>query len=175
MSQQLSFDALYSAYADLVYNLCLHYVQHQETAEELCQDVFVKAHQQLGRFRGASSPKTWLYRITVNHCLDHLKAQKRQKRFGWHVGLDTETDALKNFDHPGVALEDKEALAEVFSHINALPERQKTALLLKAVEGLPQSEIAEIMQLSVKAVESLLSRAKARLRKKMNKTEGGAP
>ncbi|MEO1449053.1 MAG: RNA polymerase sigma factor [Bacteroidota bacterium] len=170
MGRPPSFDELYAQYASLVYNLCIQYVQHAPTAEELTQDVFVKIYQQLSRFKGKSSLKTWIYRITINHCLDHLKAQKRQKRFGRHVGL--EEAPVAHFDHPGVTLEDQEALAQLFAHINELPDRQKTALLLKAVDGLPQREIAEIMQLGIKAVESLLSRAKATLRKKINTSEG---
>lgn len=175
MAASDTFDELYTQYAELVYNLCLQYVQHAETAEELTQDVFVKVHQQLPRFRGASSAKTWMYRIAVNHCLDHLKAQKRQKRFGWRVSWDEAAPATVDFQHPGVALEDQEDVARLFLHINALPPRQKTAILLKAAEGLPQKEIATIMELSTKAVESLLSRAKATLRKNIAASEGKAP
>lgn len=170
MARLPSFDELYTSYADLVYNLCLQYVPNAAVAEELTQDVFMKVYKQASRFKGASSPKTWIYRIAINHCLDHLKAQKRQKRFGRHVGI--EEVPLATLDHPGVALEDKEALARLFTHIHTLPDRQRTALLLKAVEGLPQQEIADIMELSVKAVESLLSRAKSALRKKIAAAEG---
>lgn len=158
----------------MVYNLCLNYLQQREDAEEVTQNVFVKVHEKMGGFSGKSTIKTWIYRITINQCLDHLKARKRQKRFGFHVSLSgTETEGgqtkleLPNFDHPGVLLEDKEALKEVFDSINELPAKQKTAVLLNAVDGLTQQEIADIMKLSIKAVESLLSRGKKYLRSRL--------
>ncbi len=161
----------------MVFNLALNHLQQREEAEEVTQDVFVKVHQKLEGFSGRSSVKTWIYRITVNQCLDRLKARKRLKRSGFHLrifgGDDRDPIAeLPDHDHPGVQLEDKEAVHALFALMDELPERQRTALILKAMDGLEQQEIAEIMQLNVKAVESLLSRAKTGLKKKMNQNEG---
>jgi RNA polymerase sigma-70 factor (ECF subfamily) len=77
-----------------------------------------------------------------------------------------------NFNHPGILLEQKEALESLFQHINALPDNQKTALILSKLEQKSQKEVAEIMKLSTKAVESLLQRAKTNLAKKINPSEG---
>lgn len=71
--------------------------------------------------------------------------------------------ALTVFDHPGVALENKEATERIMRAVGRLPDNQQTALILKAIEGMPQQEIAEVMETSLKAVESLLSRAKKNL------------
>jgi len=168
----ISFQEIYGSYSKMVYNLCLNYLQNEGDAEDATQEVFVKIHQQLHKFKGKSNLKTWVYRITINYCLDFLRAQKRQKRFGFIYSIfqpnfDVNKKALTNFNHPGVQLEDEEAVAELFKKISELPEKQKTALLLKSMEGLSQKQIADIMQLSVKAVESLLSRAKKKLKENL--------
>ena len=76
---------------------------------------------------------------------------------------------IPDFNHPGVLLEDKEEVEYIFKTINELPERQKTAILLKSIDGVSQKETANILNISEKALESLLSRARANLKKKLNK------
>lgn len=163
---------IYEKHQHLVFNLCLNYLQNKHDAEEAAQDVFVKIHQKMVNFREAASIRTWIYRITVNHCLDVQRARKRQKRFGILRSFFDENNEKRtdppDFDHPGVLLEDRESLQILFGKINQLPENQRTALLLKHLDDLPQREIAEIMQISEKAVESLLMRAKSNLNKKLN-------
>jgi RNA polymerase sigma-70 factor (ECF subfamily) len=170
-----SFPEVYEKHQHLAYNLCLNYLQNRQEAEEAAQDVFVKVHAKLPGFEGKSSLKTWIYRIAVNHCLDVLKARKRQKRFAFITGLFGEEEKnhlqLSDFNHPGVLLEDRESLETLFGKINRLPDNQKTALLLRYLDDLPQREIAEVMQLSEKAVESLLQRAKQQLRKSTSLTD----
>lgn len=170
------FGDIYEQHRNLVYNLCLHYLLNTQDAEEAAQDVFVKVHARLSAFRGQSSLKTWVYRITVNHCLDVLRARRRQKRFAFITSLfagpgEVPVEAPR-FDHPGVLLEDREALESLFSKIRELPENQKTALILRYLDDLPPPEIAEVMDLSLKAVESLLQRGKQNLEKKLRAGEG---
>ncbi len=160
----------------MVFNVCLNYLQNTHDAEEVTQDVFVKIHSKLDSFKAESELKTWVYRIAVNQSLDFLKAKKRKKRFGFHLFIRTDMNedagVFSSFDHPGVQLENKEATEHIFKAINQLPERQKTALLLKSMEELSQNEIAEVMELSLKAVESLLSRARANLKEILKNNEG---
>ncbi|MBR9919739.1 MAG: RNA polymerase sigma factor [Bacteroidetes bacterium] len=172
-----SFRLLYEQYSDLVFNLCLNYLQNEADAEEVTQDVFLKVYQNIDHFRDDSSLKTWIYRIGINKCLDFLKAKKRRKRFGILLplfsGPTSETlKAGSDFRHPGIQLEDQEALQQLFKHINDLPEKQKSALILKAIDGLSQKEIAGILKTTEKAVESLLSRARKNLQKKIDQSEG---
>ena len=167
-----SFNEMYNEHVNMVYNLCLSYFQNIEEAEEVTQDVFVKVYEKNATFKGDSSLKTWIYRITINSCLDFLKAKKRVKRFGLFTSLfnehQHERKGFEDFNHPGVLLEDKEALENLFTQINELPEKQKTALILKSVDGMSQKEIAEVMNTSEKSVESLLSRSRSNLKKKRN-------
>lgn len=155
-----------------MYNLALGYVQNKEDAEDITQEVFVKLYQHLHKYDAtAASVKTWVYRIAINQCLDFIKARQTKKRFGFVVSLFSKdsneplADA-KHFNHPGIAAENKELLQKLFSIINQLPPNQRTALLLTRLEERPQKEVAEIMNISVKAVESLLQRARQTVSKK---------
>ncbi len=165
------FNQIYKDYNGMVYNLCLSYLQNIEEAEEVMQDVFLKVYEKHDSFRGNSSLKTWIYRITINKNLDFIKAKKRAKRFGFLAVINGDSknqeQPLVNFNHPGVELEDKEAMHLLFQKINTLPHKQKTALILKYIDGFSQKEIAKTMELSEKAVESLLSRAKRGLKSKL--------
>ena len=160
-----------------MYNLALHYVQNSEDAQEITQDVFVSVHQSLESFKGNSNISTWLYRITINKSLDFLKAKKRKKRFSLLTSIffDNSQDIKHDMsepNHPGVQLEDKEAIDRIFHQINLLPDNQKTALILHKIEHKSQVEVAEIMDISPKAVESLIVRAKNNLSKNLKQNEG---
>ena len=176
-----AFRLLYDLFQAKVYNTCLSYLKNNEEAEEATQDVFLEIHKSASLFRYESSASTWVYRLSVNKCLDRIRHRKRQKRFTMIFGLfNKDTGALEvdppEFYHPGIQLENKEQATILFKAIDKLPENQQTAFILKHVEGLPQKEIAQIMQMGEKAVESLLQRAKANLRKLLsdfyNNTEG---
>lgn len=168
-----SFKKLFEEFKDRVYNTALSYLQNAEEAEEITQDVFVEIFHSSKKFKGESSVSTWIYRIAVNKSLDQLRHRKRKKRFAYIASLfSSETGELRfdkpNFEHPGVVLENKENSKTIFKAIQKLPESQQTAFLLSFVEGLPRQEVAEVMNTSLKAVESLLHRAKQNLRNELD-------
>lgn len=165
-------EELYTRYGTMVYNLALNYVQNVEDAEEITQDVFLSVYEKLDTFQAQSSHKTWIYRITINKSLDFIKFKNSKKR--WYIfGVKTTNDGvfgtLSDFNHPGVQLEQKESVKHIFDIINSLPENQKTAFLLSKLDGLSNPEIAAIMETSISAVESLVFRAKATLKQKLEK------
>jgi len=171
----VDFETLYITHKDLVYNLALNYCQNTEDAEEIAQDVFLALHQKLNTFKAKSELKTWVYRITVNKSLDFLKAKKTLKRSFFFTAKridDESTFNISDFRHPGVLLEEKESMAKIFAAINSLPENQKTAIILLKIEQRSKQETAEIMETSVKAIESLYQRAKNKLKEKLNENEG---
>jgi RNA polymerase sigma factor (sigma-70 family) len=178
LRNNLSFSAVYESHCKMVYNLALQYVQNVQDAEDITQEVFVKLHQNLHLFDAETATlKTWIYRITINQSLDFIKSKKAKKRFGFITALFSGDNneplaGITNFNHPGVAAEDKEALQHIFRLINSLPDNQRTAFILARLEDKSQKEIAEIMNLTTKAVESLLQRAKQSLQKKLNNSEG---
>lgn len=173
----MNFEEIYTAHSKMVFNLALQYVQNIEDAEEITQDVFVSIHQSYSGFKEESSVKTWIYRITINKSLDHIRSKQRKRRFAFFTSLffegsNTPKHETPSFDHPGILMEDKESINAIFQKINGLPDNQKTALILHKIEQKTQAEVGEIMNLSTKAVESLIQRAKAGLLKKMDDTEG---
>ena len=176
MIDREKFKELYEEYKDLVYNLNLHYLQNKEESEDITQDVFIKLFKNIHKYDSSSSSlKTWIYRITINTCLDHIKSKKTSKRFAFITSIFSSDKSLQlesSFYHPGIQLEHKQALQKLLQQINQLPEQQKTALILTKIEDRSQQEVAEIMNLSVKAVESLLSRAKNNLKKYLDYSEG---
>jgi RNA polymerase sigma-70 factor, ECF subfamily len=178
MIAELKFEEFYNGHKNLVYNMCLHYVLNAEDAQDITQEVFVKVYQRYHQYNEeAASLKTWICRIAINHCLDFLKAKKSKKRFGFLSSLfypdsnEPINDAII-INHPGIETEDKEALQNLLQIIYTLPENQKTAIILSKIEDRPQKEVAEIMNISLKAVEALLQRAKQNIQKKLTNTEG---
>lgn len=170
-NNQILFERLYHEHKTLVYNVALHYLQSIEDAEEVTQDVFVKVYHSLDNFNQKSAYKTWIYRITINQCLDFSKRKNSQKRFfifGKKSQNEQEYLNTSTFEHPGILMENREDAAILFAVINTLTENQKTAFLLSKLDGLSNPEIAEIMQLSISSVESLVFRAKATLQERLS-------
>ncbi|WP_333600892.1 RNA polymerase sigma factor [Flavobacterium sp.] len=170
MINQTHFEKLYQEYRVLVFNVALNYLQNLEDAEEITQDVFVKVYHSLENFNQKSSFKTWIYRITINQCLDFVKKKNSQKRFfifGKKSQNEQEYLNTATFEHPGILMEKQEEAKILFEVINTLTENQKTAFLLSKLDGLSNPEIAEIMQLSVSSIESLIFRAKTALQEKL--------
>ncbi|WP_396212152.1 RNA polymerase sigma factor [Flavobacterium sp.] len=168
---QHDFETIYNQYNVLVYNVVLHYLQNMEDAEEITQDVFVQVYDSLASFNEKASIKTWIYRISINKSLDYLKHKRSVKRFfifGKKSENEFEINNLSTFEHPGVALENKENAQILFQTINELTENQKTAFILSKLDGLNNPEIAEIMNVSISSVESLIFRAKASLKEKLS-------
>ncbi|TAE21756.1 MAG: RNA polymerase sigma factor [Cytophagales bacterium] len=168
-----AFRGLYEQTKSRVFNTALSYVRNREDAEEITQDVYVEIHASAGSFKGESSAMTWVYRIVVNKSLDFLKHKRRQKRFAFLFSLfDSETGAAVHeppeFRHPGVVLEQQENAAILFRAVDKLADKQKTVYLLTRVEGVSNMEAAQIMSVSVGAVESLLTRANENLKKQLS-------
>lgn len=162
---QKAFVDMYQMYSTNVYNTAISYAKNEADAEEITQDVFLKIHKNAKSFKGNSSLSTWIYRITINTALNHVKKQKRLTLFKNNLAETETTD----FEHPGVILENKEKSKTLFKAIDCLPESQKTAFILSYIEGLPRQEVADVMENSLKAVESLLQRAKKNMRVELEK------
>ncbi len=166
-----AFKMLVDEYQHRVYNTAYGLLQQQGDAEDMAQEVFIQVYRSVQQFREASTLSTWIYRITVRKCLDHLRSRKRKKRVAAVMSLFTgarETElVVADFHHPGVALDKKEDAALLFKLIQKLPANQKTAFILNKLEDLSYAEIAAIMNSTVPAVDALLQRAKQNLRKSL--------
>ena len=168
-----AFTKLVDEWQDMVYNTAVSIVQNAADADDITQEVFIQVYKSISSFKGDSKFSTWLYRITLGKALDHEKKKKRQKRFGFVQSLfgggDDEQVHAVEFNHPGVQLEKKEKANELFNALKLIPDNQRIAFTLHKLEGQSYREIAEIMNTSLYAVESLIGRAKTNLKKELNK------
>ncbi|MCQ8784197.1 RNA polymerase sigma factor [Mangrovibrevibacter kandeliae] len=135
-------------------------------AEEVVQDVFLRAWTHAARFRpDLASPSTWLYRIAVNRCIDVRRGQALRRFFGWDDALE---EVASDAPDPLRELAGRDALGRARGAIRALPDRQRMALLLSVVTGLDNGEIGAAMALSRGGVEQLLVRARRTLRARLD-------
>lgn len=164
-----AFRSIVDTRKDLVFNTALGLLQNVEDAEDVAQEVFIKVYESIHQFKGESAFSTWLYRIAVTKSLELIRSRKRKKRFAFITSILGDNNELRHdppeFHHPGVLLDNKERASTLFQSIAKLPENQRIAFTLHKVEGIPYQEIAEIMNLSVSAIESLIHRAKSNLKK----------
>ncbi len=166
---EVAYHHLVNAYRSPVFNTVLNILQDYEEADDTAQEVFIQVYHSIEKFKGDSSLTTWLYRIAVRKALDKLRQRKNrqrlQKLLPWWMPNDENPNQI--FHHPGIALENKERAIELFKAINELPEKQKIAFNLIKVQGLKYEEASEIMQQNIKAIESLIGRAKQNLQKQL--------
>lgn len=157
-----AFAVLVQRHTERFYRLAYRYVQNRETAEDIVQDAFLKLWEAPGRWQPERNSKftTWFYRIVVNLCLDWQKKKRP-------LSLDEEmplADARETPDTEMIRTQEQHVLER---EIAALPERQRMALNLCFAEGLSNQEAAEVIGVRLKALQSLIMRAKATLKERM--------
>lgn len=163
-----AFNYLLDAYSSKVFNTCINLIRNQEDAEDVTQEVFTAVYLSIDSFEGGSKLSTWIYSIALNKSKEFLRKKTRKKRFGFITTIETEESysvptATIEFNHPGVLLENKELTKVLFDALDQLAENQKVAYTMHKIEGMSYSEIAELTDLSVSSVESLMFRAKKKL------------
>lgn len=163
-----SFHLLVERFQQRVFNTCYMMLRNREDAEDVAQEVFVEVYRSIDKYRGDASLGTWIYRISVNRCLDLLRRQQRKKRsaFAFQNKSNDELERLcvVTTNHPQQIMENKELEALLQQAIDILPERQRVAFLLTKMDGLKQDDVAQIMETTVSSVESLLIRAKKNMK-----------
>jgi RNA polymerase sigma-70 factor (ECF subfamily) len=164
-----AFAMLVSAHQQFVYNLALRAVGNPQDAEDIAQDVFVRAWLGLPRFRGQSQFRTWLYRIAVNVCYKRLPRLRRDME-AWG---DDEAVALpaESFADLGAGIEAEERRQFLHQQIEALPASYKLLVTLRFQQELPYEEIAQVMDMPLGTVKTGLFRARAHLREALRKFE----
>jgi RNA polymerase sigma-70 factor (ECF subfamily) len=166
----IAYKELVAQFTGRIYNTALGFLQNNEDAEDITQEVFIEIYQSVSQFTERSKLSTWIYRITASKSLELIRRRNRKKRTGILFSLFGKEDHIavtstSPFYHPGVKLENKERAAVLFQAIKKLPLNQRTAFTLHNLENLSYAELAEIMGVSVSSVESLMFRAKQNLRK----------
>ncbi len=165
-----AYGRLLDEYQQKVFSTCISFVPNQEDAEDIAQEVFIEVFNSVGKFKGDSKLSTWIYRISVNKCLEFIRKKNTKKRFGFMQTLMgneismNRSSYFTEFNHPGIQLENKEKSQILFAAINKLPEAQRIVYTLNKVDDLSYQEVSDITQKSISSIESLLFRAKKNLR-----------
>lgn len=160
-----AFERLYKAHVDKVFTLCARMTGERMRAEELTQDVFVRAWEKLGQFRGDSAFGTWLHRLAVNVVLNERQSERRRRER--HDDGIEDMDALAFSDArplpvPGLSLDLETAIA-------ALPPGAKKVFVLHDVEGYTHEEIAGMLGVTAGGCKAQLHRARMLLREALNR------
>jgi len=167
---EASFRLLVDQYRDKVYSTCYGFVLNREDARDLAQEVFIEVHASAARFRHESKLATWLYRIAVNKSLNFIKKKKKSsfiQSFD-NKPLERLESVITAASEPEISEVDSNEMSLILEKaIDSLPENQRIAFTLNKYDELSYRDIAEIMDVSVSSVESLIHRAKLKLQKKL--------
>ena len=167
-----AFKFIVDKYKNFIFNISISIIQNTEEADDLTQEVFIQIYKSINKFKEKSSLSTWIYRITLSKCYEHIRFKKRKKRFSKIINLFREDGSsidIPVFNHPGIILEKKEEGKMLFEAINSLSEEQKSAYILKNIQGLSYKKISRVMKKSTSSIESLIFRAKKNLKKYLEK------
>ncbi|MGI6296027.1 MAG: sigma-70 family RNA polymerase sigma factor [Armatimonadota bacterium] len=174
----MDFDGLVDLYEKPIYNLVLRVFGDAEEAADLTQETFVAAYKAWGSFRGDSTAYTWLYRIAVNLCKNKFRERDRRRQYET-VSLDETSDTgfessdpfgervADQSDTPDEVLQRKELRALIEQAIRQLPPDYRIVAVLRDLQGLSYSDIAEAADLSVDVVKTRLARARGMLRRRL--------
>jgi RNA polymerase sigma-70 factor (ECF subfamily) len=157
-----AFDELYARFSGMVYQLALRMSGGREEALDVAQEVFLRIHRHLAGFRGGSTLKTWIYRITVNQC---RSAGSRHRPAA--VSIDDDDQGPTVVD-PSAGPEDLASRAEFFGRVEraltTLAPEYREALVLRDIEELSYEEISAVMGVPLGTVRSRIARGRERLR-----------
>jgi RNA polymerase sigma-70 factor (ECF subfamily) len=156
----------------MVFQLAFHLLGDYEEARDLSQDVFLQVFRTIDRFRGQSALRTWIYRIAVNLARNRQRWWRRrfksdQVSLDAHLEQHGEDLLLDRSATPEVALRRKEMADRVWGALEALPFEQRTAIVLREIDGLSYEEIAFSLGVAIGTVKSRLTRAREALRARL--------
>lgn len=164
-------DKITDEYYGKVYKLCLFYLENKEEAEDMVQEIFFKVLKKKSTFKEQSGIYTWIYRLAVNTILNYIKRKKILQFISWENIINNDPEPVSTAPNPAVRLEQEELknreIRKLEKSIQQLTAREKTAFYLFHYENLRQKKIAEIMNTSVSAVESLVHKSMKKIKKNM--------
>lgn len=168
-----AFDMLVERYHGKIYGLTYNMTSNREDAEDLTQDIFVKAFQALPRFRGKSSFYTWLYRIAVNKTINYRKKRNRKRamsldQFDNEIKLDDVYHDLTSKGSPLRNLSLSELQKKLNEALQNLSEKHRTVVVLHDMQGIPHEEIAKMVGASVGTIRSRLFYARRQLQAELS-------
>lgn len=153
-----AYRALCNRYLAPIHRFAQRMLGSATEAEDVAQETFLRIWQHADRYTPSAAVSTWIYRIARNLCIDRIRRRREQSDRISQIDTD---------ERPSLLLARKELAAQVEQALQDLPERQRTALCLVHYEGLSQQEAADVMEVGVEALESLLARGRRTLRKQL--------
>lgn len=167
-----AFEDIVKKYENKVYGIVFHMMKNQNEVEDLAQEVFLKVYKNLDKFKGESSLYTWIYKITVNLCLDELKKRRNIIYLDEKISVEDgeiDKELPSNERSQEELYEDKELRENLHRCINKLPDKQKMMIVLRDIKGFSYDEIAEITNNKIGTVKSQINRARLRLKELLDK------
>jgi len=160
------------AYKQTVFRICLGFCRDPWDAEELTQEVYLKAYVKWDTLKDPGRKREWLFRVARNTCLDHVKQQRRKRAYGTVTPLGPGVDAVDDrANTPESQVTRTGELEQLKQVIARLPEKLKEVLVMKEYAGLSYREIALSLGIKEGTVMSRLNRARQRVIKKMRSNE----
>ena len=173
----MTFEEIYREYSGRVLNLVYRMTSRQDIARDLTQDIFIKVYNNLGTFQEQSQVYTWVYRIAVNHVLNHIKHERRARWLSVLGSSEADAAERRKIEHMAnqydgsvsadKAMEQDERARAVWSAVQSLSPKYRIPLILHHYEGISYGEIAGMMDITMSAVENRIHRAKQQLIKKL--------
>lgn len=162
-----AFNALMAAHEKRMYAVALRMFGNREDAQDCLQEAMLRIYRSIGNFKGQSSFATWVYRITMNSCLDELRRKKNKQSTSLDGLLDQGWAPMDEGETPEKHAMRTELRRELKRAIRELPEDMRSAVILRDVQGFSYEEIAQVLNVHVGTVKSRISRAREKLRGKL--------
>lgn len=164
-----AFNELLGLHEKKMYAVCIRMCANQEDAQDCLQEAMLRIYRSISGFKGQSSFSTWLYRVTMNTCLDELRKKKNKQTTSLDGLLDTGWSPSDDYDTPEHhAIEDERKKA-IRGAIAELPEDMRSVIVLRDIEGFSYDEIAVMLGINVGTIKSRISRGREKLREKIRK------
>jgi RNA polymerase sigma-70 factor (ECF subfamily) len=170
----LAFEELVRKYQQTILNLAYHYLGYQRDFEDVAQKIFTKVYFSLPKFDTRRPFFPWLYRIAVNQCYDELRRMRRAKVRTFSELSTEETNSVENLiSQPDVSISTDEERREMFVLLQKLlaqlPDQQRMAIVLRDIEDISYSKMAEMLKCTEQAARLKVFRARARLKTLVDK------
>ncbi len=163
-----AFELLMTRHRTRVINTVYRFLGSTDEAEDLAQEVFLSLYRSAARYEPRAKFTTFLYRLVANRCINHSRRRKILQFFGFgHGRLSNTTEPTDRRASPAETAEQRQTAGQVNRAIQALPERQRLAIILRHYHGMDYSEIAATLNMTMPSVKSVLHRATLALRDKL--------
>lgn len=161
------FNELLGMHERKMYAVCLRICGNHEDAQDCLQESMLRIYRSISGFKGQSSFSTWVYRVTMNTCLDELRKRKNKQSTSLDGLLDSGWSPSDNYDTPEHHAIAEEKKAAIQNAISELPDDMRSAVVLRDVEGFSYDEISGILGINVGTIKSRISRGREKLREKI--------